>query len=171
MKSFLTLICAVFLSIAALSAGEPPKKNWTPPPYKIYAQQLSDEIMAHHPELISVTFHGVPPGLTDVYTMIAGSFPERIGNRDDDDDIMIIKLGITIVDPRWHRTRDTVKKFVMMMPLRDASGETCGSLILAYKNDGPNAKGERGFFTMASDLRDALQNKIPTYAGLYAKVK
>ena len=171
MKSFLQLLCALVLGTVALSAADAPKKNWTPPPYKIYAQQLSDEIMAHHPELISVTFHGVPPGLTDVYTMIAGSFPERIGNPDDEDDVMIIKLGITIVDPRWHRTKDTVKKFVMMMPLRDASGETCGSLILAYKNDGANAKGERGFFTMASDLRDALQKKIPTYAGLYAKVK
>ena len=47
MKSFLTLICAVFLSIAALSAGEPPKKNWTPPPYKIYAQQLSDPFLRY----------------------------------------------------------------------------------------------------------------------------
>ena len=28
-------------------------KNWTPPPYRIYAQTLSDQIMAQHPELLS----------------------------------------------------------------------------------------------------------------------
>jgi hypothetical protein len=171
MKAFLQLLSAFVLGAAVLLAAEPVKKNWTPPPYKIYGQQLCDEIMTQHPELISVTLHGVPPGLTDVYTMFAGSFPERIGNPDDEDDIMVTKLGITIVDPRWHRTKDTVKKFVMMMPLREASGETVGLLVLAYKNDGANAKGERAFFTMASDLRDALQQKIPGYAGLFASTK
>src|SRR5215468_12033604 len=64
-----------------------PAKNWTPPPQKIRAQVLSDQIMAAHPELLSVTFHGVPPGLDGVYTMYAGSYPERIGNSDDPDDI------------------------------------------------------------------------------------
>jgi hypothetical protein len=39
--------------------------------------------MAAHPELLSVTFHGVPPGQTDTYTMFAGSYPDRIGNADD----------------------------------------------------------------------------------------
>ena len=154
-----------------LCAAEPPKKNWTAPADKIYGQQLCDEIMAKHPELISVTLHGVPPGLDKVYTMFAGSFPDRIGNPDDPDDVMVVELGITIVDPRWHRTKDPVKKFVMMLPLRDAAGESCGLFVLAYKNDGANAKGERAFFTMASDLRDALQKKIPSYQGLFAKAK
>lgn len=155
-----------------LAQGAPkPAKNWTPPPHKIYAQQLSDEIMATHPELLSVTFHGVPPGLSKVYTMFAGSYPDRIGNPDDPDDVMVSELGITIVDPRWHRSKDTVKKFVMMMPLRDATGESCGLLVLAYKNDAEHAKGERGFFVAASDLRDALQSKIPTYASLFESVK
>ena len=171
MKSFVKLVCLFALGASALLAQAPagPTKNWTPPAYKIYAQQLSDEIMAAHPELLSVTFHGVPPGMSKVYTMIAGSYPERIGNPDDPDDVMIIELGITIVDPRWHRVKDKVKKFVMMMPLRDASGETCGLLVLAYKNDVPQS--ERHYFVAACDLRDALQTKIPTYDSLFAKVK
>ncbi|HYR55568.1 MAG TPA: hypothetical protein VEM39_05585, partial [Myxococcaceae bacterium] len=64
------LIAAVFtLSFASVVSAQtppaaPPKaKNWTAPAQKIYAQVLSDEIIAKHPELISVTFHGVPPGL------------------------------------------------------------------------------------------------------------
>jgi hypothetical protein len=44
------------------------------------------------------------------------------------DDIDISRKGITTVDPRWHRPNDTVKKFVMMLPLRDAKGANIGEL-------------------------------------------
>src|SRR5258708_26168764 len=77
MKTLARLVLATTLSISALCAAD---KNWTPPTTKIYAQTLSDQIMAAHPELISVTFHGVPPGMSKVYTMFAGSYPDRIGN-------------------------------------------------------------------------------------------
>ena len=83
MKKLLTTILAFALGAIALHAADAPKKNWTPPAYKIYAQVLSDQIMAAHPEIISITFHGVPPGLKDVYTMFAGSYPDRIGNPDE----------------------------------------------------------------------------------------
>lgn len=176
MKSFLKLLLVVALGVSALCAAEAPKKNWTPPAYKLYAQTLSDQIMAQHPELISITFHGVPPGMDKVYTMFAGSFPERLGNPDDPDDVMIIELGITILDPRWHRLKDPAKKFVMMMPLRDASGENIGLLVAAYKNpavqpNGSNAKLEAEFFAKGTKLRDELQKQIPSYAALYEKAK
>ena len=102
----LTCVFLTFGMSAVRGADAPHPKNWTPPPHKIYAQKLADEIMASHPELISVTFHGVPPGQADAYTMFAGSFPDRIGNADDPDDIDISKKGITIGDPRWHRPND-----------------------------------------------------------------
>lgn len=176
MKNFLKLIGALLLGATLLQAADAPKKNWTAPAQKIYAQQLSDEIMASHPELISITFHGVPPGLKDVFTMFAGSFPERIGNPDDPDDIMVIQLGITILDPRWHRYKDAVKKFVMMMPLRDSSGENVGLLVAAYKNPahaptGSNAALEAEYFAKGTKLRDELQQKIPSYDGLFAPAK
>jgi len=169
------LLCSVSSAqVAGGPAGAPaaPEKatNWTPPPTKIYAQSLSEQIMATHPELISVTFHGVPPGLKEVYTMFAGSYPDRIGNPDDPDDVDVILKGITIVDPRWHRKNDPVKKFVVMLPLRDAAAENVGLLVLAYKNDGSNAKGEKEFFLAATALRDSLMSKIPTYAALFKPV-
>ncbi len=165
MKICANFICTVAVCLATLNAAEPPKpKNWTPPATKIYAQALSDEIMAAHPELLSVTIHGVPPGLHDIYTMFAGSFPERIGNPDDDDDIMVSKLGITIIDPRWHR-KDPVKKFVMMVPLRESSGESVGLLVLAYKAD--TSKTEKDYFLTSTALRDDLQKQIPNYARLF----
>src|SRR5690348_3507401 len=113
------LLCASAPAVAA-------DKNWTPPAAKIYAQQLADETMKAHPELLSVTLHGVPPGMNDVYTMFAGSYPDRIGNPDDPDDIDVSKKGITIVDPRWHRTQDPASKFVVLMPLRDRAEQNVG---------------------------------------------
>lgn len=146
------------------------KKNWTPPKYKIYAQVLSDEIMAKHPELISVTFHGVPPGMEKVYTMFAGSFPERIGNSDDPDDIDVSTKGITILDPRWHRN-DPERKFVVLMPLREASGENIGLIVFAFKHPVSDTKAEKEYLSMASDMRDALKRRIPNYKALFEAAK
>jgi hypothetical protein len=160
------LLATSFVALTA-SAAHADGKNWTPPSHKIYAQQLSDQIMAEHPELLSVTFHGAPPGMKEVYTMFAGSFPDRIGNADDPDDIDVITKAITIVDPRWNRTKDTVKKFVMMMPMRDAKGSHVGLLVLAYKNPPGTNKSETDFFVAASALRDSLQKKIPRYEDLF----
>ncbi len=162
----------IFVSLAPAIFGAPEKvKNWTAPAEKIYAQTLSEQIMASHPELISITFHGVPPGLSKVYTMFAGSYLDRIGNPDDPDDVMVIELGITIVDPRWHRTKDAVRKFVMMMPLRDAAGENVGLLVAAYKNPVDSGKGETEFFHLGTALRDELAKEIPSYAALFQPAK
>ena len=57
--AFVPLVDAVAAPPAAAAAKA---KNWSPPAAKIYAQALSDQIMAQHPELLSVTFHGTPPG-------------------------------------------------------------------------------------------------------------
>ncbi|MFI4964324.1 MAG: hypothetical protein ACHP9T_03055 [Caulobacterales bacterium] len=162
---------AVLLSAASPAGAQAaPKKNWTPPAQKIHAQALADETMAKHPELLSVTFHGVPPGEHDVYTMFAGSYPERIGNPDDPDDIDVSKKGITIIDPRWRRTNDTVKKFVVLEPLRDKAGQNLGLIVYAFKTDMGN-RGERKYAAAAMDLRDQLQARISSYAALFAPVK
>jgi len=159
---------AALLAVSApgLAAAQT-AKNWTPPAGKIYAQALSDRTMATHPELLSVTFHGVPPGAKDIYTMFAGSYPDRIGNPDDPDDIDVTKKGITIVDPRWRRANDTVKKFVVLMPLRDARHENVGLIVYAFKTELQPGKGEREFFAQAMDLRDALEKDIPSYEALF----
>jgi hypothetical protein len=172
MKTIALAAAALSLSLtaAAASAQTAPAKNWTPPAQKIYAQKLSDETMAAHPELQSVTFHGVPPGAKDLYTMFAGSYPERIGNPDDPDDIDVIKKGITIVDPRWHRPNDAVKRFVVQEPLRDRSGENIGLIVYAFKTAN-GSKGEQYYTLAAMKMRDALAPKIPSYAALFEPAK
>lgn len=162
------LLAAASLVAAPALAVE---KNWTPPAAKIYAQRLSDETMQAHPELLSMTLHGVPPGMTDAYTMFAGSYPDRVGNPDDPDDIDVSKKGITIVDPRWHRTKDPAPKFVVLEPLRDAKGDNIGLVVYAFKVPVESNEGERKFYTEALDLRDALARRIPTYEALFAPAK
>jgi hypothetical protein len=164
--------CVALANTTAWSA-DPPKKNWSPPAYKIYAQKLSDESMAKYPELLSITLHGVPPGLENVYTMFAGSYLDRVGNPDDPDDIDVIKKGITILDPRWHRTNDTDKKFVVLMPMRDASGENIGLVVYAFKNPAnPSTSAtEKEYLAKSTVLRDELSKKIPNYKALFDQAK
>ena len=157
------------LSLSLPAAAEP--KNWSPPGYKIYAQQLADATMRSNPELLSVTLHGVPPGMHDTYTMFAGSYPDRIGNPDDPDDIDVSKKGITIVDPRWNRTKDPAPKFVVQMPLRDRQGANIGLVVYAFKVPVESNAGERSFYLKALELRDALAKQIPSYDALFASAK
>jgi hypothetical protein len=184
MKAIAKLVCAAVIGIspaliatpaqaqatAPAPASPAKRKNWTPPQHKRYAQKLADEILAKHPELISVTLQGVPPGQDKIYTMFAGSFPERIGNASDPDDIDVITKGITILDPRWKRS-DPQKKFVVLTPLREASGENVGLIVLAYKNDETHSKPDAGFYKASQVLRDSIQQQIPSYKALFDPIK
>jgi hypothetical protein len=122
--------------------GASETKNWTPPKAKKHVQTLTEEIMANHSELISATFHGVPPGPSKVYTMSGGSHLDRAGNPDDPDDIMVILTGVTVLDPRWQRAYDTVKKYIVQLPLKDGSEANVGVLVLAYPGRSDNAGSE-----------------------------
>jgi hypothetical protein len=177
MSKFIKLALATAITgVAALgsTASLAADKNWTPPAHKIYGQKLSDETMAKHPELLSITLHGTPPGMNEVYTMFAGSYPERIGNADDPDDIDVIKKGITIVDPRWKRTKDDPKKTVVLMPMRDTAGENIGLVVYAFKNPPANphtSAQEIALLNKSTVLRDALAKKIPSYNALFDEAK
>lgn len=145
-------------------------KNWTAPAYRMYAQKLVDDIIARNPALISVTLQGVPPSFDKTYTMFAGSFPDRIGNSSDPDDVEVITKGITILDPRYKRA-DPEKKFVVLTPLRDATGENIGLMVIAYKNHGTYVKSDRAFYDMSQALRDATQSQIPSFKALFEPAK
>ena len=154
-------------TVAPSRADAADSRNWSPPARRIYAQTLSDQTMRARPDLLSVTFHGVPPGSSDLYTMFAGSYPDRIGNADDPDDIDVSKKGITIIDPRWHRTKDTTPKFVILMPLRDVHVQNVGLIVYAFRTAAHPGWGERQYFAAAEKLRDALEPKILSYSALF----
>jgi len=164
--SVLLILTAIFCT--SLSAAD---KTWTPPSYKLYTQTLTEKIMAAHPELISATFHGLVPGKTKVYTMFGGSYIDRIGNADDDDDIMVIEKGITILDPRWHKTHDPISKYVVQLPLRNKTGENIGLLVLAYHRSDTSTKTDREYLDSATAIRDTVANEIPSYDALFEPAK
>ena len=169
-KAMLAFVLAGTVVAAPALAGD--TRNWTPPTATIYAQRLADETMKSHPELLSMTLHGVPPGAApDTYTMFAGSYPDRIGNSDDPDDIDVSKKGITIVDPRWHRTKDVSPKFVVLMPLRDVRGANIGLVVYAFKVPVAGNQYERTLYPKALELRDALAKKISSYDALFAAAR
>ena len=64
-----------------------------------------------------------------------------------------------------------MKKFVMMLPLRDASGENVGEIVIAYKNPLSSGKTEKDFFLASTHLRDDLMKKIPSHAALFEPAK
>ena len=173
MNIFVKTATAAFLGSAFLfgSSAALAEKNWAAPGQKIYAQKLSEETMKKHPELLSITLHGVPPGQKDVYTMFAGSYTDRIGNADDPDDIDVQKKGITILDPRWHRTNDTDKKFVVLMPMQDKKGDNVGLVVYAFKNPPKPAGMEEHYLKEATKLRNDLAMKISSYDELFQAAK
>jgi hypothetical protein len=158
-----TVFCSTYLSAA--------DKTWNPPSYKMYTQTLTEKVMASHPELISATFHGPVPGKTKVYTMFGGSYIDRIGNADDDDDIMVIEKGITILDPRWHKTHDPIQKYVVQLPLRNSAGENIGLFVLAYHRNNNSTQTDRDYLDSATSIRDTIAQEIPSYDALFAPAK
>ena len=160
---------SLYAQAPAAPAAKP--KNWTAPQGKIFAQQLADDIKAKHPELISVTLQGTPPDAAEkTYTMFAGSFPERIGNKSDPDDVEVIVKGVTILDPRTKRS-DPEKKFVILTPLKDKTGENIGLMVLAYKNHGKDARSDEAFYKASQQLRDETSRRIPSFKALFEPAK
>jgi hypothetical protein len=134
----------VLTSAAALPAG----KNWAPPAYRLYAQALCDRAMVDHPELLSITFHGSPPGKPQIYTMFAGSFPDRIGNID------------TIVDPRWQR-RDGIRKLVgSRSPVCDEHRSDPSSKGRVFRSGGTGNKGHQADLQCAAGFEGSKEKKL-----------
>ncbi|MEZ5532129.1 MAG: hypothetical protein R3E69_07080 [Steroidobacteraceae bacterium] len=158
-------------SVASFAAAPTPPvhnkpHNWVPPAYRIYAQQLADEVMRDNPELLSITLQGTPPGEDKTYTMFAGSFPERIGQASDPDDIMVIDTAITILDPRWNR-KDPVRKFIVMMPLEDAQATPIGLAVIVFKNPAGINKSNGEYLAKAQVIVDHLRTRIADKAALF----
>ncbi|MFB9266585.1 hypothetical protein ACFFWD_26090 [Bradyrhizobium erythrophlei] len=172
MKPLLTLFAAAAMLLSTFTAGnvraEDVVKVWTPPAHKIVAQTIIDKLMKERPELLSVTFHGVPPGADkDRFAMFAGSFLDRIGKASADDDIMVAAKGFTIIDPRWNK-KDPEPKFLVLVPLRDAQSRNVGCIVFAFKNTKEFTKTEAEFLAAANGIRDSIRPMIADHASLFA---
>src|SRR5258706_10388983 len=93
----------------------------------IYAQTLANEGMASHPELVVIGLHALKPGNKEE-TMIASNL-DRIGKKDDEDDLAVAHERKTILAPN---IKDPTK-FEVAVPLHDASGKVIGSFSALFK--------------------------------------
>ncbi|MDB5694797.1 MAG: hypothetical protein JWN21_340 [Sphingomonas bacterium] len=144
-------------------------KNWRGPTGKIKAQALVDKLIAGHKEIMSITMHAQPDGLTgDAYTMIAGSFPDRIGNTSSPGDIITAKKGVTQVESKWG-TPDYGKKVSIVIPLKDSAGKYLPvAMVIAFHQSPATRKKDTDFMQPGIAIRDGLSRQIPNLASLYA---
>src|ERR1700687_2929886 len=77
----------------------------------IYAQALVNELMARHPELIIVGVHVVVPGATDQIQIATNE--DKIGRKDDPDDLMVSQEHKTILAPNLHG----LGRYEVLLPL------------------------------------------------------
>lgn len=143
-------------------------KNWAGPGQRILAQALVDDLIAKHPEVMSITIHATPPGQTDLYTMIAGSFPDRIGNTSSPGDVITIKKAVSQIEPKWG-TPDWKKKVSTVLPLKDATGTYLpAAMVIAFKTSEDDKRIDTDFLVPGLAIRDGLNGKIENFAALFS---
>lgn len=164
-------LCVTAETALAPAASTPTTpKNWAGPGKRIHAQALVDGIAANHPELVSITIHAIPPGGTE-YTMIAGTFPDRIGNTSSPGDVITAKKGVSQVESKWG-TPDYGKKVSTVLPLRDTSGDYLPvAMVLAFKQSPDSGKKDTDFLEPGIRIRDALNSQIPNAESLFEAAK
>ncbi|MBN8844125.1 MAG: hypothetical protein J0H88_12860 [Sphingomonadales bacterium] len=153
----------------AASTPQTPK-NWVGPKQKIVAQKIVDEIIAAHPELVSITIHAIPAGMTE-YTMIAGTFPDRIGNASSPGDAITAKKGVTQVESKWG-TPDFNKKVSILVPLKDSTGKYLPvTMVLAFKQSPDSGLIDIDFMQPGVRIRDAVAPKIASVEALFSPAR
>ena len=160
--------------LAAETPSAPPaavtamQKNWVAPAYRIKAQAIVDAMLEKHKGLLSVTFHGTPPGAGRIHTMFAGSWPDRIGKVSAEDDVMVIESGFTIIDPRWSK-KDPEPKFLVLLPLRDAAARNVGCIVMAFRRPAGDPRTDVDFLREANAIRDGIQPGIADRDALFSR--
>jgi hypothetical protein len=152
----------------AASTPDTPK-NWVAPEYKMFAQTLVDELMAGHPEIMSITMHASPPGAEPgTYTMFAGSFSDRIGNMSSPGDIISIVKGVTQVESKWG-SANWKKKVSIVLPLKDSTGTYMdAAMVIAFKTSPEDTRLDTDFMAPGIAIRDGLNNRIANFEALFA---
>ena len=167
-----SLILAIAFASTALAEspplrGAPPPKahNWTAPDHKLAGQALLERIKSRHPELLSLSIHAEVPG-AGVSTLAFSANPDKIGEPNGLDDLMVLEKGYTIIDHRWRRI-DPVAKFGISTPLRDAQGQNIGLLVVIFKNGPELHNNEVDLYRRATEIRAEFQSAIPSLAWMF----
>jgi len=129
---------------------------------KIFAQNLVEETMEKHPDLLIFVFHVTPPGQTE--NVIVASNIGRIGKKADEDDMRVINTGKPNLEVNSYGDH-----FEVEMALKDGAGKTIGALagVFAYKDGDDKEK----LHQKAEAIRLEVEKQAPTKAKLFEIVK
>ena len=145
-------------------------KNWVAPKYKMHAQALVDKLAASHPEIESITIHAIPAGMKD-YTMIAGTFPDRIGNVSSPGDAITAVKGVTQVESKWG-TENFGKKVSILAPVMDSAGRYLpAAMVIAFKQSPTSGLIDIDFLHPGVRVRNSIAPMVPDFASLFAPAK
>jgi len=152
---------------------------WAQAPTKTYAQRLVELTAASHPELEVLAMHVTAPGSAD-NTIIASNVPRILGHKSDEDDIRVMNTNVPLAAPAKKKTL-----YEVLVPLHDVSGKTIGTLGMVfrskYSDRGNNFTGSpyrntllgagqgNEFLQIGTQLRDQLQNVIPSIDTLFER--
>jgi hypothetical protein len=144
-------IRAVFLAALVLPA-------FAQTPGKTFAQQLVDQAIAKHPEVVVMAVHVTPPKEKD--NVIIASNIGRIGKKADEDDLRVINTGKSNLEVNPNGDR-----FEVELVLQDKAGKTIGALgvVFPYKPGDDKA----AFDKKAQQIRDELRAQIPALSKLF----
>lgn len=144
-------------------------KNWRGPAQRIKAQAIVDRLIQGHPEIMSITMHAVPPGQpAEAYTMIAGSFPDRIGNTSSPGDIITARKGVTQVESKWG-TPDYGKKVSVVVPIKTSAGDYVPvAMVIAFHHNPVLGMRDTDYMAPAVAIRNALAPEIASFDSLFA---
>ncbi len=145
---FLLLIC----SAAFLCSGQTDQNAKA----NNYAQQLIDEQVAKHPEIVIMAIHA--KSATDAqYPIVAWFGPTggkvRMGKKADEDDMRVVNKGTENLE-----VNATGDRFEVELPLQDVNRKTIGALAVVY----PYKKGDdkADLKRKAEQIRDEMRPKI-----------
>lgn len=122
-----------------------------------FAQQLLEEALAKHPEVILIAIHAQPPGHKNL--IIASNFG-RIGKIGDEDDLRCIRTGKSNLE-----LNSTGKHFEDELVLLDSSGKTIGALGVVFNYKPGDDKV--ALAKIADEVRDEMKIKLPSKSALF----
>lgn len=132
---------------------------------KIFAQQLVDQTMQKHPEVVILAFHVTPPGKTDNVIIASGGLAGgRIGKKADEDDMRVIDTGKSNLE-----VNKAGNHFEVELVILDQAGQNIGAagVVFNYKEGDDKAKLEKA----AEQIRDEWRPQIPNKEALFAPAK
>ena len=126
-------------------------------PTRIYAQELVNQTLARHPDLLVVAMHVTPSGASE--NVIIASNIGRIGKKADAEDLKVINTGETLA-----KVNKNGDRFEVELLLHDISRKPIGALAIVFPYKAGDDEGQ--FVRRAEMIRDELGKHISSVANL-----